>query len=75
LLLAFNDRVLTVDRLIADKWGEMLAEHDANIMDTGVAATAAIHGMIVGTRNLRDFRSRGIRLIDPFKPPLILVLP
>ena len=74
LLRAFDDRVLPVDRLIADKWGEMLAERDANILDAAVAATAAVHGMIVATRNLRDFRGRGVILVDPFKSPARLIL-
>jgi len=75
LLRAFDDRVLPVDRLIADKWGEMLAERNANLLDTAVAATAAVHGMLVATRNLRDFRGRGVSLIDPFKSPARLILP
>jgi predicted nucleic acid-binding protein len=75
LLSAFDDRVLPVDRLIADKWGELLAERNANVLDTAVAATAAIHGMMVATRNLRDFRRRGITLIDPFKMPARLIQP
>jgi toxin FitB len=73
LLLAFDDRVLAVDRQVADRWGEMLAERNANVMDTAVAATAAVHGMIVATRNLRDFRRRGVRLLDPFKSPARLI--
>jgi toxin FitB len=75
LLLAFVDRVLAVDRQVADRWGEMLAERAANVMDTALAATAAVHGMIVATRNLRDFRRRGIRLLDPFKSPPQFILP
>lgn len=73
LILAFDDRVLAVDRQVADTWGEMLAERNANVMDTAVAATAAVHGMIVATRNLRDFRRRGVRLLDPFRSPARLI--
>lgn len=75
LLSAFDDRVLPVDRPIAEKSGEMLAERDANILDTAVAATAAVRGMIIATRNLRDFRGRGVGLIDPFRLPARLMLP
>jgi hypothetical protein len=31
------------------------------------AAMAATFGLVVATRNVRDFRGRGVSLIDPFK--------
>ena len=31
-----------------------------------VAATAAVHGLTVVTRNVRDFRQLGVRVLDPF---------
>ena len=74
LLWPFDDRVLPIGRQIADKRGGMLALRDANILDTVVAATAAIHGMIVAARNPGDFRGRGVSLIDPIKSPARLIL-
>ncbi|BBK42977.1 ribonuclease VapC [Allostella vacuolata] len=64
---AFADRIVPVDRPVAAEWGRLLAENDRHVDDTGLAATARVHGLIVVTRNARDFAHRGVRLIDPFK--------
>jgi toxin FitB len=66
-IAALFDRLLPVDRAVADAWGDMLAQRDANTMDTALAATALVHGLVVATRNLRHFRGRGVALIDPFR--------
>jgi predicted nucleic acid-binding protein len=31
-----------------------------------IAATAAQHGFVVGTRNTRDFAAAGVEVFDPF---------
>ena len=43
LLETFAERVLPIDRQIADCWGELLAQRDANVMDAALAATATVH--------------------------------
>ena len=44
--------------------------HDSAIQyldDTSlIAATALVHGFIVVTRNTRDFRKAGVKVLDPF---------
>jgi predicted nucleic acid-binding protein len=67
ILTGFGDRILPVDRAVADRWGEMLGQREANVMDTAVAATAIVDGLVVATRNGQDFRDRGVRLVDPFQ--------
>jgi predicted nucleic acid-binding protein len=67
LLVAYVGRILLIDRVVADLWGEMLGRREAHVMDTAIAATAAVHGLVVATRNVRHFRDRGVRVIDPFK--------
>lgn len=64
---AFEGRILPIDEVVAKKWGELLAESDKNIDDTGIAATAAVRGLIVVTRNERDFNSRRVDVLNPFK--------
>jgi predicted nucleic acid-binding protein len=32
-----------------------------------IAATALIHGLIVATRNERDFRQFNLRIVNPFR--------
>jgi hypothetical protein len=36
------------------------------IKDSLIAATALVHGFTVATRNLRDFRKTGVKVVDPF---------
>ena len=67
LVTGFDERILVIDRPVAERWGEMLGRREANVMDTAIAATAAVHGLVVATRNLRHFRGRGVRLLDPIK--------
>jgi len=35
--------------------------------DAMIAATARVHGLTVGTRNLADFKAFGVPLLDPFR--------
>jgi len=53
------------------KWAELLARLRTSgksmpIKDSLIAATAAVHGLAVATRNRADFASAGVRIIDPF---------
>jgi hypothetical protein len=36
------------------------------IKDSLIAATALVHGFTVATRNGRDFRKSGVKVVDPF---------
>jgi predicted nucleic acid-binding protein len=36
------------------------------IKDSLIAATAAVHGLAVVTRNQGDFLNAGVRVVDPF---------
>ncbi|MBI1404391.1 MAG: PIN domain-containing protein [Porphyrobacter sp.] len=64
---AFDGRILPIDRAVASIWGEALGESEKHIDDAGLAATARVHGLIVVTRNVKDFDGRGVKVIDPFK--------
>lgn len=64
---AFFGRILPIDRTVAAAWGEALAASDKHVDDAGLAATARVHGLIVVTRNAKDFVGRGVTLLDPFK--------
>ncbi|HEX9768992.1 MAG TPA: PIN domain-containing protein, partial [Kiloniellales bacterium] len=41
--------------------GETLA-----MLDSMIAATALTHGLTVATRNTRDFKKAGVKVVDPF---------
>lgn len=64
---AFEQRILPIDRAVAAAWGETLGESEKHVDDAGLAATAHVHGLIVVTRNVKDFGGRGVKIIDPFK--------
>ncbi len=64
---AFGERILPVTRGIADLWGELLAQSDKHVDDTGLVATARVHGLILVTRNLKHVSGRGVTALDPFK--------
>lgn len=45
----------------------MLAESEKHIDDTGLAATARVHNLVLVTRNLDHFSGRGASTLDPYK--------
>ena len=61
-------RTSATSRAVAAAWGEALGESEKHVDDAGLAATARMHGLIVVTRNVKDFDGRGVKVIDPFKP-------
>ena len=69
IIAAFGERVLPITKEIADLWGVLLGESEKHIDDTGIAATARVHGLMVVTRNLDDFAGRAVATLDPFKKP------
>jgi len=53
------------------KWAELLARLRTSgkavpIKDSLIAATAAVHGLAVATRNRADFVNAGVPIVDPF---------
>jgi len=67
----FVDRVLPVDQDVADVWGRLLAHSESagrpvGAVDGLIAATAEHHGLEVVTRNVRDFETTGVRLLNPW---------
>jgi toxin FitB len=62
----FAERILPVTATIADEWGRLNARDRVPAVDGLIAATAAVHGLTVVTRNVQDFRRTGVRCLDPF---------
>jgi predicted nucleic acid-binding protein len=63
----FADRILGIDRRVAEAWGRLNAERSVPTVDGLIAATALVHGLIVVTRNVRDFAIAGVRVLNPFE--------
>ncbi len=65
---AFANRLLAVDREIADNWGRMAALRTLPIVDGLLAATAKVHGLTLATRNVSDVAGLGAMVVNPFEP-------
>ena len=66
LLTAFADRILPVDRAVAEEWGALTAAGTVPQIDALLAATARVHSLTLVTRNVKDVASTGVHCLDPF---------
>jgi toxin FitB len=73
LTARFADRILAIDRAVAEWWGVIMARAGAAgnamaTMDGFLAATAATHDLTLVTREAADFRGAGVPIINPWEP-------
>jgi toxin FitB len=61
-----RNRIVPVDRPIAEEWGRMNVPDPLPVVDGLLAATARILGLTLVTRNTADVKGTGIELLDPF---------
>lgn len=61
-------RILPVDSRVAEEWGRLTARRKASLVDTLMAATAQVHGLVLVTRNIRDVAWTGVPCLNPFEP-------
>jgi predicted nucleic acid-binding protein len=66
VLPAFTERILPIDTAIALRSAALHVPDPRPVRDTLIAATAAVHGMAVVTRNERDFEGTGVRVVNPW---------
>jgi len=64
----FEDRILPIDLQIASLWGNLSSSRSLPVVDTLIAATAIVHGLVLVTRNIGDFAFTGLGLINPWEP-------
>lgn len=63
---AYN--VIPMDALTFRTWARLMhRKSDTVYEDAMIAATAAVHGFTVVTRNVGDFKAFGVPLLNPFK--------
>ena len=60
------ERILPVDRAVAEEWGRLSAVRSASVVDGLLAATARVHGLTLATRNVRDVEWTGASCVNPF---------
>ena len=63
---AHGDRILPVDRAIAEEWGRMNVPDPLPVVDGLLAATARLLGLTLVTRNVADVEATGVEVLDPF---------
>ena len=67
--LADSIQVLPMDALCFREWARLMSgKSNTLVEDAIIAATARIHGLMVATRNERDFAAFGVSLLNPFLP-------
>jgi predicted nucleic acid-binding protein len=67
----FADRLLGIDPNIARLWGNLAARaagagHTLHAADGLIAATAIHHSLHLMTRNVADFKSTGVQIVNPW---------
>ena len=61
------ERILPITDRVALEWGRLAAERPRSMADGLIAATAAIFGKIIVTRNVADFADTGLPVLDPWQ--------
>ena len=66
----YGHRILAFDSAAAEIWGRLMAANpQSGVEDAQIAAIAMAHGLVVVTRNIRDFATLGAPMHDPFAEP------
>jgi predicted nucleic acid-binding protein len=67
VLPAFNGRILSIDTKVALCCGRLHVPNPCSERDALIAATALVHQMTVVTRNVADFKSTGVTILNPWE--------
>ena len=62
----FEGRILPVTLPVAAAWGRQQYAQPLPVIDALIAATAQVNGMIVVTRNVKNFELAGVQVLNPF---------
>jgi predicted nucleic acid-binding protein len=62
---------LSWDAAVSRRWARLVVDsrrkgQPLQVLDGMIAATALTHGLTVATRNGRDFKRAGVKVVDPF---------
>lgn len=67
VMVGFAGRVLPVDIPVAKRAALLHVPDPRPERDAFIAATAAVHGLTVATRNVADFESTGVAIVNPWE--------
>lgn len=66
ILSTYDNSILNFDKEAAQVWGHLRVPHHEHILDKQIAAIALTNDLTVVTRNLKNFESSGVKLLNPF---------
>ena len=66
VLPAFSERIIEMDVIIAKRCAGLHVPDRRSDRDAMIAATALVHGMVIVTRNVSDFRDTGVSVLNPW---------
>ena len=62
--------IIPMDARCFRQWARLMKRRSSDLaQDAMIAATAQVHGLVVVTRNTRDFQTLGIETFNPFLAP------
>lgn len=67
VLPEFSGRTLPIDTTVAQRCARLHIPDKRGERDALIAATALVHGMTVVTRNVADFQSTGVTILNPWE--------
>ena len=72
LVSRFERRILNIDTEVAVHWGRLIGEAESRgkrlpVIDSLIAAAAAVHNLTVVTRNIADLEECSVRVLSPWK--------
>lgn len=71
LYLRFKQRIIAIDLMVANKWGEVQAQTEKTgrpmpAIDGLIAVSALVNNCMVVTRNTTDMENSGVALFNPW---------
>ncbi|MDE1477106.1 type II toxin-antitoxin system VapC family toxin [Xenorhabdus bovienii] len=67
VLPEFSERTLPVDTAVAQRCARLHVPDKCSERDALIAATALVHSMTIVTRNVADFQSTGVSILNPWE--------
>lgn len=67
VLPAFDGHILPVDTDVARRSASLHIPNPGPFRDSLIAATALVHRMTLATRNIADFKTSGVHLVNPWE--------
>jgi toxin FitB len=67
ILDTYAENILDFGQEEAQIWGRLRVPHPENALDKQIAATALVYDLTLVTRNIKDFVTTGVTLLNPFE--------